>query len=63
MLGRVFGFVSAVGNISIPLAILLSGILLEYMRLDALLAVSGLLLLPLSLGSWRLLFISKTNLL
>jgi len=54
MLGRVFGFVSSVGNISIPLAILLSGILLEYLRLDVVLAACGLLLIPLALGSWRL---------
>jgi DHA3 family macrolide efflux protein-like MFS transporter len=54
MLGRVFGFVSSVGNISIPLAILLSSMLLEKLRLDVVLAVCGLLLIPLALGSWRL---------
>ena len=54
MLGRVFGFVSSVGNVSIPLAILLSGMLLEYVRLDMLLAICGLLLIPVSLSSWRL---------
>lgn len=54
MMGRVFGFVSSVGNISIPLAILLSGILLEYVGPDMLLAVCGLLLIPIALISWRL---------
>ena len=54
MLGRVFGVVSSVGNISIPLAILLSGILLEYVGPEVLLAACGLLLVPLAIGSWRL---------
>jgi MFS family permease len=54
MLGRVFGFVSSVGNISIPLAILLSGTLMAHIRLDVVLATCGLLLIPLALGSWRL---------
>ena len=53
MLGRVFGIVSSVGNASIPLAILLSGVFLEYVRPAVLLAGSGLLLTPLALGSWR----------
>lgn len=59
MLGRVFGFVSSVGNISIPLAILLSGMLLEYSGPNVLLAVCGLLLIPLSLASWRLYYIKS----
>ena len=54
MLGRVFGFVSSVGNVSIPLAILVSGMLLEYVRPDMLLGGSGLLLMPIALASWRL---------
>ena len=62
MLGRVFGFVSSVGNISIPLAILLSGMLLEYVRLDVMLAACGLLLMPIALCAWRLYYI-KANLL
>jgi DHA3 family macrolide efflux protein-like MFS transporter len=53
MLGRVFGVVSSVGNISIPLAILLSGMLMEYVGPEVLLAACGLLLMPVASGSWR----------
>ncbi len=49
MMGRVFGFVSSVGNISIPLATLIFGFLLEYVSHTVILAVSGLILLPTSL--------------
>jgi MFS family permease len=48
MMGRVFGFVSSVGNISIPLAILISGVLLEYISHSVLLAASGFILMPIS---------------
>jgi len=54
MLGRVFGVVSSVGNISIPLAILLSGMLLEYVGPEVLLAVCGMMLLPVALISWKI---------
>jgi len=49
MMGRVFGFVSSVGNISIPLAMLICGILMEYIPHSIIFAASGLTLLPLSL--------------
>ncbi|NNL78274.1 MAG: MFS transporter [Desulfobacterales bacterium] len=49
LMGRVFGFVSSVGNISIPLAILVFGLLMEYVHFRAILAVSGFALLPLSI--------------
>lgn len=49
MMGRVFGFVSSVGNISIPLAMLICGILMEYVPHSIILAASGMTLLPLSL--------------
>ncbi len=49
MMGRVFGFVSSVGNISIPLAFLIFGILMEYIPHNAILATSGLILLPTSI--------------
>lgn len=49
MMGRVFGFVASVGNISIPLAILLFGILMEYVGHTIIMAVSGFILLPTSL--------------
>jgi MFS family permease len=49
MMGRVFGFVSSVGNISIPLAMLICGILMEYVSHSIILAASGLILLPLSI--------------
>jgi MFS family permease len=49
MMGRVFGFVSSVGNISIPLAMLICGILMEYLPHSIIFAVSGFLLLPLSI--------------
>jgi DHA3 family macrolide efflux protein-like MFS transporter len=49
MMGRVFGFVSSVGNISIPLAMLICGILMEYLPHSIIFAASGFTLLPLSL--------------
>jgi len=52
MMGRVFGFVSSVGNISIPLAMLAFGFLMEYVPHNFILAVSGLILLPSSLISY-----------
>lgn len=51
MMGRVFGFVSSVGNISIPLAMLICGVLMEYVPHSIILAASGLTLLPLSIIS------------
>jgi len=53
MMGRVFGFVSSVGNISIPLAMLICGILMEYVPHSIILAASGFTLLPLSIISYR----------
>lgn len=53
MMGRVFGFVSSVGNISIPLAMLICGILMEYIPHSIILAASGLALLPLSTISYH----------
>jgi MFS family permease len=53
MMGRVFGFVSSVGNISIPLAMLTCGILMEYVSHSIILAASGFTLLPLSIISYR----------
>ena len=49
MMGRVFGFVSSVGNISIPLAMLIFGALMEYVSHNIILAASGFILLPTSL--------------
>ena len=53
MMGRVFGFVASVGNISIPLATLIYGILLEYLSHNVLLAASGLLLMPISILAYH----------
>lgn len=53
MMGRVFGFVSSVGNISIPLAMLICGLLLEYVLYDVVLAASGLILLPVSIAAFN----------
>ena len=53
MMGRVFGFVSSVGNISIPLAMLISGHLMESVHCSIILAVSGFLLLPVSLVAYH----------
>jgi len=53
MMGRVFGFVSSVGNVSLPLATLIFGILLEFIPLNTIVAASGLLLLPTSVLSYR----------
>jgi MFS family permease len=52
LLGRVFGFVSSVGNISIPLAILIFGVLLEYISHNILLAASGFILMPISVFAY-----------
>jgi len=49
MMGRVFGVVASVGNISIPLAMLICGILMEYVPHSIIFAASGLTLLPLSI--------------
>jgi MFS family permease len=53
MMGRVFGFVASVGNISIPLAILIFGVLLEYLSHNVLLAASGFLLMPISILAYH----------
>lgn len=53
MMGRVFGFVSSVGNISIPLAILIFGVLMEYVRHNVLLATSGFILMPTSILTYH----------
>ena len=53
MMGRVFGFVSSVGNISIPLATLIFGILLEYFSYNVLLAASGFILMPISIFAYH----------
>jgi MFS family permease len=53
MMGRVFGLVSSVGNISIPLAILIYGFLLEYLPHSAILAFSGLILMPTSILAYH----------
>jgi hypothetical protein len=54
MLGRVFGLASSLGNISIPVAALAAGGLMEYVTPAYLMMVSGAFLLPLSLGARRL---------
>jgi MFS family permease len=53
MMGRVFGFVSSVGNISIPLAMLIFGFLMEYVSHSIILAASGFSLLPISIVSYH----------
>jgi len=53
MMGRVFGFVSSVGNASIPLAMLISGFLMEYVPHSVVLAASGAALLPISIVSYH----------
>ena len=49
MMGRVFGLVSSVGNISIPLAMLIYGYLMEYVLHSLILTASGLALVPISI--------------
>jgi MFS family permease len=44
MMGRVFGVVSSIGNISIPLAALICGLLMEYVPQSLIVAASGLAL-------------------
>ena len=53
MMGRVFGFVSSVGNVSIPVAILIYGFLLEYIPHHVILAISGLILMPASILAYH----------
>jgi len=53
MLGRVFGFVASVGNISIPLATLVYGFLLEYVPHTYILSTSGFILIPTSLLAYQ----------
>jgi len=53
MMGRVFGFVSSVGNISIPLAMLIFGFGMEYIAHPIILTASGLILLPISIVSYH----------
>lgn len=60
MMGRVFGFVSSVGNISIPLAMLILGSLMEYVSHSIILAASGFILLPISLISYNK-YLKKTK--
>ncbi len=52
--GRVFSIASSIGNSSIPLAMIVAGFLLEIISLYNLLYVSGLVLLPLSLISYKI---------
>lgn len=52
MMGRVFGFVSSIGNISIPLATLSFGVLLEYIPHNILLAASGFILMPIGIFAY-----------
>ena len=53
MMGRVFGLVSSVGNISIPLAILVFGALMECLPLNIILTASGFILLPTSVVAYN----------
>lgn len=53
MMGRVFGFVSSVGNISIPVAVLICGFLMEYVPHGLIAAASGLVLLPTSIFCYQ----------
>ncbi len=60
MMGRVFGFVAAVGNTSIPLAALIYGVLMSTVDHGILMLVSGFVLLPTSLAAYHL--YTRTNL-
>jgi len=53
MMGRVFGFVSSVGNISIPLAVLIYGFLMSYISHNLIVGVSGAVLMPTSILCYR----------
>jgi len=52
-MGRVFGLVSSVGNISIPLAMLVFGALMECLPLNIILTASGFILLPTSVFAYN----------
>ena len=49
MMGRVFGFVSSVGNGSIPFSMMVYGFLLSHFSFNKLLIITGVILLPLSI--------------
>lgn len=51
MTGRVFGVVSSVANFSIPFAMLIYGILLEYFKSDLLLSISGFIIILITIFS------------
>ena len=53
MMGRVFGLVSSVGNLSIPLAVLIFGVSMEVVPPGAMLAASGFVLLPVSIIAYH----------
>jgi MFS transporter, DHA3 family, macrolide efflux protein len=53
MMGRVFGFVSSVGNISIPLSILICGFLMSSVSHNLIVGVSGAVLMPTSILCFR----------
>ena len=53
MMGRVFGLVSSVGNISIPLAMVIYGVLMEYISHSYLIILSGFTLLPISIIAYQ----------
>lgn len=53
MMGRVFGFVGSVGNISIPIAALFFGFLIEYFPHNVIIAASGIILLPTSIFAYH----------
>jgi MFS transporter, DHA3 family, macrolide efflux protein len=53
MMGRVFGLVSSVGNISIPLAVLVCGFLMSFVSHNLIVGVSGVLLMPTSILCYR----------
>jgi MFS family permease len=52
MMGRVFGFVSSVGNISIPLATLIFGVLMEYLPHSLIILLNGFILLPIGIMAY-----------
>ncbi|SHJ74937.1 Predicted arabinose efflux permease, MFS family [Desulfatibacillum alkenivorans DSM 16219] len=61
MMGRVFGFASSVGNVSIPLAALVYGVLLERYALGLVAAVTGVVLTPICILGGFLFYRAPSN--
>ena len=61
MMGRVFGFVASVGNITFPLATLICGLLMEYVSHNIITAASGFILMPVCFVAYKKFMAANTD--